>query len=242
MPDGGRLSIETANVELDEPYAQGHLDVKPGRYVMLAVSDTGIGMDETTVSRVFEPFFTTKGPGKGTGLGLATVFGIVQQSGGHIWVYSEPANGTTIKIYLPLVEREVSSARLSTVRESVAGTETVLVVEDDAAVRAITTLALKGYGYTVLEAGGGTDAIRICAEYDGPIDILISDVVMPEMGGRRVAEMVSAARPGVRVLFLSGYTDDTVVRFGVLHDEVAFLQKPFTPVSLARKVREVLDA
>jgi signal transduction histidine kinase/ActR/RegA family two-component response regulator len=242
MPQGGRLTLETADVVLDEAYAQGHMEVQPGRYVSLAISDTGCGMDKATQARIFEPFFTTKGQGKGTGLGLATVFGIVKQSGGHIWVYSEPGHGSTFRILLPVVEAGARTAPAPAARAAApSGTETVLVVEDDAAVRAISVYALEASGYAVLQAGAGRDALRVVAEHDGPLHLLISDVIMPDMGGRMVADAVRARRPGTRVLFLSGYTDDAVVRHGVLHEEVAFLQKPFTLDALARKVREVLD-
>ena len=243
MPQGGKLTIETANVALDDTYADLHPEVKPGRYVMLAVSDTGCGMSEATKARMFEPFFTTKGPGKGTGLGLATVYGIVKQSGGHVGVYSELGHGTTFKIYLPSVKENVSSrTSLQAVLVALRGHETILLVEDEDAVRGITRLALQMHGYTVLEARNGKEALRVCDQHQGPIRLLITDVVMPEMGGRQVAERLTACQPGIRVLFLSGYTDDAVVRHGILEAEVAFLQKPFTPVALATKVREVLDA
>lgn len=241
MPQGGTLTIETANVALDESYARTHMEVQPGAYVMLAISDTGCGMDQATKARIFEPFFTTKEKGKGTGLGLATVFGIVKQSGGHIWVYSEVGQGTTFKIYLPRSEGEVPTGKSFLHQPPPTGSETILVVEDEADVRAITVFALKSFGYTVLEASGGSAAIQHCEQHPGPIHLLLSDVVMPEMGGRQVADAVLALRPAIKVLYLSGYTDDAVVRHGVLHEQVAFLQKPFTPNTLARKIREVLS-
>jgi signal transduction histidine kinase len=242
MPRGGRLTIETANVELDASYAQSHLAVRPGRYVLLAISDTGCGMDAATRARIFEPFFTTKAQGKGSGLGLATVFGIVKQSEGQIWVYSEPGQGSTFKIYLPRADESAAVPVAPSRRNAPPGTETILLVEDDANVRAVTELALQMGGYRVLSAGEGRDAIRLAEEHPGPIHLLMSDVVMPGMGGRAVAEAVRALRPDIRVLYLSGYTDDAVVRHGILHEEVAFLQKPYTLVALATKVREVLSA
>jgi len=241
MPRGGQLTIETSNVELDEGYAQTHADVKPGRYAMVAVSDTGVGMNEETLARIFEPFFTTKGPGKGTGLGLATVYGIVKQCGGHVGVYSELGRGTTFKVYLPPVAESVLSGKsFQRLAQAPRGSETVLVVEDEDAVRRITRLALQMHGYVVLEARNGAEALRICEAHEGPLDLLVTYVVMPDMGGRQVAERLTARKPGIKVLFLSGYPDDAVVRHGILEAEVAFLQKPFTPLTLANKVREVL--
>jgi PAS domain S-box-containing protein len=242
MPQGGKLTIETRNVEMDAEYAKLHPEVRPGRYVMVAVSDTGSGMSPGTKAHIFEPFFTTKGPGKGTGLGLATVYGIVKQSGGHIAVYSELGQGTSFKIYLPPVEDKASAGRyLLGPKITPHGNETVLLVEDEDAVRAITKLALQSLDYTVLEARNGEEAVRICEQHTEPIHLLITDVVMPEMGGRQVAERLAACKQGIKVLFLSGYTDDAVVRHGILQAEVAFLQKPFTPMALANKVRDVLD-
>jgi PAS domain S-box-containing protein len=243
MPQGGKLTIETRNVELDSNYTKLHPEVKPGRYVMVAVSDTGSGMSQETKGRIFEPFFTTKGSGNGTGLGLATVYGIVKQCGGHIGVYTELGQGTSFKIYLPPVEEKVSSGKsLHGQKIAPHGNETILLVEDDDAVRAITKLALQSVDYKVLEARNGAEAVRICERYTEPIHLLITDVVMPEMGGRQVAERLAALNQGIKVLFLSGYTDDAVVRHGILQAEVAFLQKPFTPMALANKVRDVLDA
>ncbi len=241
MPDGGKLTIETQNVELDEGYARGHLSAQPGSYVMLAVSDTGMGMDAATQARIFEPFFTTKEKGKGTGLGLATVYGIVQQSDGWIWVYSEPGHGTTFKIYFPRVtEAAAPAAPRSVPPVSVRGYETVLLVEDDEMIRNLVQKVLKANGYTVLVAESGRDALRLAAQHEGRIHLLMTDVVMPGINGREVAERVTAGRAETKVLYLSGYTDDAIVHHGVLEPGIAFLQKPFTPAVLARKVREVL--
>jgi len=242
MTDGGKLTIETANADMDEAYVRDHPLAKPGQYVMLAVSDSGVGMDEETQRRIFEPFFTTKEAGKGTGLGLATVYGIVKQSGGFIWVYSEPGHGATFKVYLPRVEEPVESLTADVApRESLRGTETVLLVEDAAAVRAVTRQVLDRLGYTVLEAPNGQAALHLATKHHGPIHLLLTDVIMPELGGRQVAEQLRALRPEIRVLYASGYTDDAVVRHGVLQPGIAYLQKPFTREVLARKVREVLD-
>jgi PAS domain S-box-containing protein len=242
MPTGGRITIETRNVKLGPAYGQDHANVQPGPYVLLAVTDTGHGMDEATQARIFEPFFTTKGPGKGTGLGLATVYGIVRQSGGHIRVYSEPGRGTTFKIYFPR-HREPSPASPSTADffRVPTGTETVLVAEDEGGVRTVVRQALQASGYTVLEAENGDEAVRLCRERPTPIHLLLTDVVMPKLSGRQLAEQAQAQRPEMKVLFMSGYTDDAVFRHGVLESGMAFLQKPFTPTALARKVREVLD-
>jgi two-component system cell cycle sensor histidine kinase/response regulator CckA len=241
MPKGGKLTIETANVELDEAFTRLRPDVKPGRYVMLAVSDTGCGMTKEVQARIFEPFFTTKGPGKGTGLGLATVYGIIRQSGGNIYVYSEPDRGTTFKIYLPAVEEQASpDESVYGMNVAAFGNETILLVEDEDAVRGIARLALEAHGYKVLEASRGVEAIHLCTTHQGPIDLVVTDVVMPEMGGREVAERIGTLNGRIKVLYVSGYTDDAVVRHGILEAQAAFLQKPFTPVALATKVREVL--
>ncbi|HKQ62237.1 MAG TPA: PAS domain S-box protein [Candidatus Polarisedimenticolaceae bacterium] len=239
MPQGGALTLETANVELDR---QVEPDVEPGRYVLLAVSDTGCGIDAETLSHIFEPFFTTKGLGKGTGLGLATVYGIVQQGGGHIAVASEPGRGTTFRIYLPRVEEPAATTeRPAGAAATLSGKETVILAEDEDGLRTLTRHVLQSCGYTVLEATGGSEALQLCQNHAGPIELLVTDVVMPEMSGRQLAERLQAARPGIKVLYLSGYTEDAMLRHGVQRAEAAFLQKPFTPGALARKVREVLD-
>ena len=242
MPQGGKLTIETANVELDEPYASRHAAVVPGRYVMLAVSDNGTGMDEQTKARIFEPFFTTKEPGKGTGLGLSTVYGIVKQSGANIWLYSEPGLGTTFKIHLPAADASVDTAPAAAAAGTLAGVETVLLAEDDEQLRRLTRRALAGHGYTVLEADSSPAALEIARRHAGPIHLLLTDVIIPGMDGRSLAEALRAQRPGLRVLFMSGYADKAIVHHGVLDPGVAYLAKPFTTEAVARKVREVLDA
>jgi CheY-like chemotaxis protein len=242
MPRGGKLTVETRKVQLDEGYTRRHTGAVPGSYVLLSVSDTGCGITQEVRERLFEPFFTTKGPGKGTGLGLATVHGIVTQSGGRIEVYSEPEQGATFKVYLPRVDDVVPSSRPSAGAAPAARTgETVLLVEDDAKVRRLTGHILQSAGYLVLEAGDGADALRVGERERGPINLLVTDVVMPILGGRQLAERLRALHPETRVLYLSGYTDDAVVRHGMLESESAFLPKPFSAVVLAHKVREVLD-
>jgi PAS domain S-box-containing protein len=242
MPTGGSLTIETANAELDPSYTRTHHQAAAGQFAMLAVSDTGVGMDEATKARIFEPFFTTKGLGQGTGLGLATVYGIVKQSAGFIWVYSEPGHGTSFKIYLPRVDEPVDQgAALPAAAGGRRGTETVLVVEDAAAVRAVTRQVLERHGYTILEAPNGEAALQVAATHDGPIHLLLTDVVMPVLSGRPLAERLARLRPETRVLYTSGYTDESIVRHGILEPGIAYLQKPFTPDSLAHKVRDVLD-
>jgi two-component system cell cycle sensor histidine kinase/response regulator CckA len=242
MPQGGTLTLETDDVELDAAYAAEHPEATPGPHVMLAVTDTGTGMDAATRAQIFEPFFTTKEKGKGTGLGLSTVFGIVRQSGGTVWVYSEPGRGTTFKIYLPRTQEVLATSVAPPPDPSPRGSETVLLAEDDAPLRLLVRTALARLGYQVLEAESADEALLLCARFSGPIHLLLTDVVMPKVGGRELAERLAALRPETRVLFMSGYTDDTVVRHGVLAAGIAFLQKPVTPQSLARKVREVLDA
>jgi two-component system cell cycle sensor histidine kinase/response regulator CckA len=242
MPQGGMLTVGTANVVLDDDYANQHVDVKPGQYVMLAVSDTGIGMDDHTRSHIFEPFFTTKVKGKGTGMGLSTVYGIVKQSGGYVWVYSEPNQGSTFKIYLPRIDDPIETQDAANLAEELsAGVETVLLVEDEEAVRSLVCKVLRASGYTVLESLNPADALRIAREHPDPIHLLLTDVVMPQMSGREVANQVIVLRPSTKVLFISGYTDDAIVHHGVLDPKTAFLHKPFSPDALARKVREVLD-
>ncbi|HEX4341029.1 MAG TPA: ATP-binding protein [Polyangiaceae bacterium] len=241
MPKGGKLTIETADVVLDDEYSLGHVGVNPGTYVMLAVTDTGIGMDQETQKRIFEPFFTTKELGKGTGLGLSTVFGIVQQSGGTIWVYSEPTRGTTFKLYLPRVDAEAEMRRSPVPSVALKGSETVLLVEDEDQVRAVALNILKRRGYRVLVAQNPVEAEALCDSHPEPIQLLLTDVVMPEMSGPDLAERLTVKRPSMKVLCMSGYTDDSIVRHGVLKTGIAYLQKPFTPATLSKKVREVLD-
>ena len=242
MPAGGRLTIETRNIDLDEAYVASHPDARTGPHVLIAVTDTGCGMAPEVKAKIFEPFFTTKGLGKGTGLGLATVYGIVHQSGGHISAHSEIGVGTTFNVYL---RRENIPAPTTKTRSGMMqppqGTETVLLVEDEDGVRALTRCILTGCGYTVLEACEAEQAVEIAEEHPGSLDLLISDVVMPGLGGRMVADRVSELHPDVRVLFVSGYPDDAVVRHGVFQNGVNFLQKPYSPFALANKVREVLD-
>ena len=266
MPKGGKLTIETAHIILDEDYARVHVAVTPGSYIMLAVSDTGIGMTKEVQARIFEPFFTTKEKGKGTGFGLSTAYGIVKQSGGNIFVYSEPGKGATFKIYLPAIasaqarppakadrggrarraglprveEAAPGQKKAEIKEETLDGSETVLLVEDDEMVRNMALKILNRYGYTVLYPTDGQEALRICREHEGPIHLMLTDVVMPGMGGRNLAEQAQVVRPDLKVLFMSGYTDNAIVHHGVLEEGIAFLKKPFTPEGMARKVREVL--
>jgi CheY-like chemotaxis protein/two-component sensor histidine kinase len=244
MERGGTLTITTDNAELSNEHGERHFGAAAGKYVMLAVTDSGSGMTKEVQQRLFEPFYTTKGPGKGTGLGLATVHGIVKQSGGDLYVYSELGHGTTFKVYFPRL------TNVTDIVETVAphfavpprGSETLLLAEDDESIRALGARVLESLGYKVLLARTGREALRIVAEYNGTIDMIATDVVMPEMNGSQLVEKVLEARPGIRVLFMSGYTDDEVMRRGVIDGQTAFLQKPFTPDLLAHKVREVLDA
>jgi PAS domain S-box-containing protein len=242
MPHGGKLTIKTSNIYVDKEYSQRHVSIQPGDYVLLSVSDTGSGMDAETQARIFEPFFTTKEQGKGTGLGLSTVYGIVKQSGGNIWVYSEVGGGTTFKIYLPRFDKviEAEPERVTSEADS-AGTETILLVEDEEVVRNLTSEALRESGYNILEAKDTQHAIALCREFEGEIHLMLSDVVMPVMSGRVLAEVVAPIRPNMRVLYMSGYTDDHIVHHGVLEEGMNFLEKPFTAELLARKVRSVLD-
>jgi PAS domain S-box-containing protein len=244
MPMGGKLTIETKNVELDEAYAGRHIATEPGFYVMLAVSDTGEGMPKEVQSQIFEPFFTTKEKGKGTGLGLSTVYGIVKQSNGNIWVYSEPGQGTTFKIYLPVTGVIVSRPRSAKIaeRKDLFGSERILVVEDDGSIRKLVLRTLEKHGYTVLTAANGREALRICEDYKDPIDLMVTDVIMPEMGGEELVNRLKERMPDMKVLYMSGYTDNGVVHHGILENKIAFLQKPFTIEGLARKVREMLEA
>jgi len=243
MPLGGKLTIETANVEIDEFYVSTHGDeLKPGPYVMLAMSDTGMGMDKETQSQIFEPFFTTKDMGEGTGLGLSAVYGIVKQSGGDIRVYSEPEKGTIFKIYLPRMEQDVEAVHEGyAVLEQLGGSETVLLVEDNDLVRKVSRRVLEQYGYRVLEAEDAHKALMISEQHQGLIELMVTDVVMPEMSGKELAERLKVLRPETKVLYMSGYTDNAVVRRGVISKDVDFLEKPFTPDVLAEKVRQVLD-
>ncbi|HKV24432.1 MAG TPA: ATP-binding protein [Candidatus Acidoferrum sp.] len=242
MPNGGKITVETADIFLDEQYTRDHEGLQPGPYVMLAVSDTGMGMDAATKSRIFEPFFTTKELGRGTGLGLSTVYGIVKQSGGHIWVYSEPGCGTTFKVYFSRVEETPEAIpRPQVFSGAVKGRETILVVEDDPAVRELTRSALTASGYSVIAAANGQEVSELCARNSESIQLLLTDVVMPGMNGRQVAEMVCARWPRIRVLFMSGYAENSIVHHGVLDTGIFFLPKPFTPSVLTSKVREVLD-
>ncbi len=242
MPDGGRLTLQTENVVLDEEFAAQHRGSRPGRYVALSVRDTGAGMDSDTLTHLFEPFFTTKGPGKGTGLGLATVYGIVKQSGGYIDVASERSRGSTFTVYLPSVDDATEAVESGQMPPGMPrGTETILLAEDEEGVRDFAREVLERSGYTVLQAQHGEDALRICLAYGGPIHLLVTDVVMPQMSGPKLAGQLASLKPGTAVLYVSGYTDDSILHHGVLDPGTVFLQKPFTADALAHKVREVLD-
>jgi PAS domain S-box-containing protein len=244
MPSGGKLTLETRSMVLDEDYARTHLGVAPGPYVMLAVSDTGTGMDRETQKRIFEPFFTTKERGKGTGLGLSTVLGIVERAGGAVWVYSEPGRGTTFRVYLPRVkgEPDAEASGPTSVEADLRGTETILLVEDEDQIRRVAREILLKQGYRVIEARNGVEAMAEAEKHPGPIDLLLSDVVMPQMGGPELAERLVRIRPTMKVLCMSGYTDDALLRHGALKGSIAYLQKPITPATLARKTRTVLDS
>ena len=243
MPNGGKLTIETANVELDEAYARQHrIELKPGPFVMLSVSDTGMGIDNETQSHIFEPFFTTKEKGKGTGLGLSTVYGIVKQSGGFIWVYSEPGQGTTFKIYFPKADEEEEFTEEKQMQpQNLEGSETILLAEDDDSARKLIRTVLQDYGYRVLEAQGGKEALQLNEHHKGPIHLLLTDVVMPGMGGRKLAERLQPLQPKMKVLYMSGYTDNAIVHHGVLESGMSFIQKPFAPKVLVSKCRKFLD-
>jgi len=243
MPRGGKLVIETSNAELDEFFCQQHAGARAGKFAVLSVSDNGEGMDAQTQAHIFEPFFTTKGKGQGTGLGLATVYGIVKQSEGYIKVESAPGRGTSFHIYLPAVEEQAqpqiqAQAAVTTPR----GQETILLAEDEEPVRMMVQEFLESHGYTVLRAADGLEALGICEQYGEPIHLLVTDVVMPRMGGRELAERVAQIRPELPILYISGYTDDAAVRHGAADRKAAFLSKPFSLQSLSGKVREVLDA
>ncbi len=242
MPQGGKLIIETRKVDLDEEYARQHRAILPGAYVMLVVSDTGAGMDEQTLTRIFDPFFTTKELGRGTGLGLSTVYGIVKQSGGNIWVDSEIGRGTTFKVYFPRLDESAHEYKRASESEAgLQGHEIILLTEDEENVRSLTQEILKSYGYRVLVAANSREALSLCENLKEPIDLLVTDVVMPEMSGRQLADCLTQSRPDLKVLFMSGYTDEAIMQHRVLESERHFLQKPFTSIALARKVREVLD-
>ncbi len=242
MPDGGKLTIETANVVLDEDYARKHVPVVPGEYVLLTVTDTGIGMSPETKERIFDPFFTTKEMGKGTGLGLATVYGIVKQSEGFIWVYSEPGHGTSFQVHFPRREAKLAQQKLSArVPSRCSNTaRTILVVEDNDQLREVAVKLLGSAGYRVLEASQPERALEIAKTYEGPIDLLLTDVVLPQISGRVLAEKLAALRPNTKFLFVSGYTDDVIMRHGISNGSVAFLQKPYTNNSLTSKIHEIL--
>ena len=241
MPGGGTLTIRTESLQLDQGYAKVHPGARPGQYVLIAMSDTGHGMTPEVKARIFEPFFTTKGVGKGTGLGLAVVHGIVKQSGGHIEVQSESGRGTTFRIYLPAVKDGADATEELDDARDLRGTEAVLLVEDEETVRTLALLALQTHGFRVLAARDGAEALRKLANHRGQLDLIATDVVMPNMDGRGLVERLKPRYPHIKVLYMSGYTDDAVVHHGILQEEVAFLQKPYTPLSLVRKVRQVLD-
>jgi two-component system, cell cycle sensor histidine kinase and response regulator CckA len=242
MPSGGTFVLETTNVHLDDAYARAHISVEPGHYVMLSVTDTGSGMSPQVKERLFEPFFTTKEKGKGTGLGLSTVYGIMKQSGGNIWVYSEPGHGTTFRIYMPRVDQEADSfPRRDDTVSMLYGNETILLAEDEPSVRGLAARVLRNQGYSVLEAVDGGEALQIASRHKERIDLLLTDVVMPQMGGKELYDQLKPLRPHLKVLFTSGYTENAIVHQGELTPGIAFLQKPFSPIFLTHKVREILD-
>ena len=241
MPKGGTLTIETANATLDESYSGRHFPLKPGSYAQIAVSDNGIGMDEFTQARLFEPFFTTKAAGRGTGLGLSTVFGIVKQSGGNLDVYSVPNRGTSVKVYLPQIHQPAAVETKVVRPQPSSGSETVLLVEDDEIVRRLVREALVRAGYKVMDTSDPIEARRLSENYRGTIHLLVTDVVMPKVSGRELADELRGRREAMKVLYMSGYPDSAIVNAGILHKEVSFLQKPFTPAALTEKVREVLE-
>jgi CheY-like chemotaxis protein len=243
MPKGGKLRIETANVELDQAYAWQHTGAKPGHYVRLTVTDSGTGIDKEILAHIFEPFFTTKEVGKGTGLGLATVYGIVKQSGGYIWVDSEPGQGASFQIFLPQVSEPAAIITPGApVAEARGGPETILLVEDSEPLRKLTRVFLESHGFQVLVAQDGEEALQVEARHAGKIDLLLTDIVMPGMNGRVLAERLLSKRPGTRVQYISGYADNFIALQGAFEQGMVLLHKPFTEEALLRKVREVLDA
>lgn len=242
MSNGGCLTIEARNVDLDESYKQEHHPVVPGPYVMVAVTDTGSGMNKEIQARIFDPFFTTKELGKGTGLGLATVYGIIKQSCGYIWVYSEVGQGTVFRTYFPRIDEKTQQTQGAMPEQSAEkGSETILLAEDSVSLREMASEYLESVGYTVIRATAGKEALQLAKEFAGPIHLILTDVVMPEMSGPELASQVSSFRPDIKVIFTSGYTDDAIARQGILDPQVAFIQKPYRPKALARKIREVLD-
>jgi CheY-like chemotaxis protein len=242
LPDGGKLTIETANAYLDDNRALQQVKLDPGDYILVSVSDTGTGMDEETQKHIFEPFYTTKEIGKGTGLGLSTAYGIVQQSGGAIEVFSELGRGTTFKIYLPRCAEDTDKNEAAgDTEQQLIGSETILLTEDEEMIRNLVREALEMNGYKVLEAKDGRSALALCGQYDGRIHLLVTDVIMPEMNGYELATRITKLRPELKLLYMSGYTDDSIARQRILDPDVFFLQKPFTPRTLVRKVREALD-
>ena len=244
MPEGGTLTITTSNIEIDEEYAARHVAVVPGSFVQLAVSDSGCGMDPETKANIFQPFFTTKPVGRGTGLGLSTVYGVVKQSRGNVWVYSELGHGSTFKIYLPCQPAERASTRkqVPTTRDRPPGTGTILIVDDEAALRTVAVRTLVATGYTVLSAADGEEALQISANREGEIDLVVTDVVMPRVSGKSLASELAKTRPKTKILFMSGYTDDLIVHHGMLDEGIQFLAKPFTASGLKQRVSEVLSS